>query len=56
MLHWNLVIQHAKSKDLPVLLVYKGTGFYVKNYQPSIHANISGTTMVASLSTINLGV
>ncbi len=29
---------------------------FYKNYQPSNHANISGATMVASLSTINLGV
>ncbi len=27
-----------------------------QNYQPSIQANISGTTMVASLSTIYFGV
>jgi hypothetical protein len=28
----------------------------VKNYQPNIYAKINGTTMVASLSTMNLGV
>jgi len=29
---------------------------YIPIYHPNIHANISGQTIVASLSTINLGV
>ncbi len=29
---------------------------FLNNYQPSIHAKINGATIVASLSTINLGV
>jgi hypothetical protein len=48
--------KNLKNIFVSNLLIIKSSNKIIKNYCFSNHANINGTTMVASDSTINLGV